>query len=224
MPLTLYSHPLASYCHKVLLALYENATPFTAHLVNLGDPVESAKFHALSPLGKMPVLCDDTTTIAESSIIIEYLDQHHFPTKMLPPDAAQNLQTRLWDRFFDLHIHEHLQKIVGDRLRPEGSKDPFGVTNAHQHLQTAYKMLDHLMATRAWPAADRFTLADCAATPALFYAGIVSPFPPEHPNLAAYFERLLARPAAQRVLTEAQPWFQYFPYVADMPARFREPA
>ncbi|MEO6299898.1 MAG: glutathione S-transferase family protein [Paracoccaceae bacterium] len=222
MPLTLYSHPLASYCHKVLIALYENDTPFTAYLLDLGNPGEAAKFVDLWPVGKMPVLHDSdrNTTIAESSIIIEYLDQHHFRAKLLPADAQQNLDTRLWDRFCDLHIHEHMQKVVADSLRPDGSKDPTGVTDAHNRLKTAYAMLDRHMANRDWPAAERFTLADCAATPALFYASIVSPFPPDHPHLTAYFERLLARPSVQRVLAEARPFFQYFPFVADMPARF----
>jgi glutathione S-transferase len=223
MPLTLYSHPLASYCHKVLIPLYETATPFTAHHLNLGDPGEAAQFIDLWPVGKMPVLRDGDTTVAESSIIIEYLDQHCFPGKFLPPDPAECLQTRLWDRFFDLHIHEHMQKIVGDRLRPEGAKDQHGVTEAHTKLHTAYKMLDTHMATRTFPAANRFTLADCAAIPALFYASIVSPFPPDHPHLTAYYERLLARPSTRRVLQEAQPWFQYFPCKDLMPSRFLGP-
>jgi len=42
MPLTLYMHPLSSYCHKAMIALYENATPFAAVSVNLGDPDERA--------------------------------------------------------------------------------------------------------------------------------------------------------------------------------------
>ena len=223
MTLTLYSHPLASFCHKVLIALYENATPFTNHLVDLGNPGERAKFLDIWPVGKMPVLRDDDrdATIPETSIIIEYLDQHYFRSApMFPADPAQRLDTRLWDRFFDLYVQEPLQKIVIDRLRPEGAKDPSGVLEARQRLQTAYRVVDRRMADRTWAIGGQFTLADCAAAPALFYASIVAPFPADHHHLGAYFERLLARPSFRRTLNEARPYFGLFPFKDQMPARF----
>ena len=71
MTLTLYSHPFSSYCQKVLVALYENDTPFTyRHMEHEGAGEERA---ALWPFGKFPVLVDDGRTVAESSIIIEHL-------------------------------------------------------------------------------------------------------------------------------------------------------
>ncbi|MBN9011883.1 MAG: glutathione S-transferase family protein, partial [Rhizobiales bacterium] len=75
MSLTLYMHPLSSYCHKAMIALYENATPFTAVSVNLGDPDERAMLLKLWGVGKFPVLQDDARgeVVPESSIIIDYL-------------------------------------------------------------------------------------------------------------------------------------------------------
>jgi glutathione S-transferase len=214
MPLMLYLHPLASYCHKALIALYENDTPFNARNVDLSNAGERAALLKLWPIGKFPVLRDDARnqTIPESSVIIEYLDRHYpGPTRFLPADADLALQTRLRDRFYDLYVHEPMQKIVGDRIRPQGEKDPRGVEEARARLKTSYGMIDREMATRTWAMGDTFSLADCAAAPALFYANEVCPIGEGEANAKAYFERLNARPSYARVLKEAEPYFAMFP-------------
>src|SRR3954471_7010253 len=140
MSLTLHFHPLSSFCHKVLIALYENDAPFTPQIVNLQDEGERASFQKLWPVGKFPVLRDEAhgETVPESSIIIEYLQQYYAgPTRLIPADAEHARATRQSDRFFDLHIHLHMQKIVGDRLRPPGSKDSHGVEDARTRMATA---------------------------------------------------------------------------------------
>ncbi|WP_088342965.1 MULTISPECIES: glutathione S-transferase family protein [Rhodomicrobium] len=213
MPLTLYYHPLASYCHKVLIALYENETPFTPHLVDLGDPEARAKFAALWPLAKMPVLRDEAKdrTVPESSIIIEYLEQHYpGPAPLIPADPDLARHARFGDRFFDIYVHTPMQKVVEDRLRPEGRKDPHGVEQAMAALRQAYGMIDRQMAASRWAMGESFSMADCAAAPALFYADKLLPLG-GHPNAAAYFERLRQRPSFARVLREAEPYFAMFP-------------
>src|SRR5690606_40941460 len=135
MPLTLYYHPLASYCHKVLLALYENGTAFDGRIVDFSDPASSADLFSAWPIGKIPLLKDDNrgTTIPETSIIIEYLDTHDpGPVELLPKDAEVSLQARLRERFFDLHVSTPMQTIVADRLRTAGKTDPFGVAQARR--------------------------------------------------------------------------------------------
>jgi glutathione S-transferase len=223
--LTLYSHPLASFCHKVLIALYENDVPFRAVTIDLGDPGAAAVLLARWPVGKIPVLHDGDRgqVVAETSIIIEYL-QEHYPgaVPMLPDDPEALLDARLWDRFFDLYVSQPMQKIVTDRIRPEGSNDAFGVAEARRTLDTAYAMIDRRMADREWACGAAFGIADCSAVPGLFFASIVHPFAAGQENLAAYFERLLARPSIQRVLAEARPWFAMFPYRDAMPKRFLE--
>jgi len=214
MSLTLHFHPLSSFCHKVLIALYENSTPFTPQIVDLGDADQRAVFRALWPIGKFPVLRDDARgeTVAESSIIIEYLDQHYAgKTRFIPADAEAARATRMSDRFFDLHIHLHMQKIVGDRLRPADGKDPHGVEDARTRMATALGIVESDMANHAWATGDTFTLADCAAAPALFYADKVAPFAGVYPNLIAYLDRLKQRPSYARALKEAEPYFQFFP-------------
>lgn len=214
MTLSLYFHPLASYCWKVLIALYENGTPFTPQLVDLGNPEQRAAFFKLAPLGKFPVLVDDASgrIIPESTIIIEYLAAH-YPgrTLLIPPDADAALEVRAQDRFLDQQIHEPMQKHVADKLRPAADRDPYGVAQAHAQLDKAYAVLDATLATRSWAAGNDFSMADCAAAPALYYANLVHPLTDAQPHVQAYLKRLERRPSFARVLREAQPYFSMFP-------------
>lgn len=212
--LVLHAHPLSSYCWKVLIALYENATPFTLKELNPGDAGEAAAFARLWPIAKMPVLVDRGRTIAESSIIIEYLDHHHRgPVRFVPdhadPDDA--LRVRLMDRMFDTYVMTPMQKIVGDRLRPAEARDPHGVDEALALLDRVYGWLDGELDKRTWAAGEQFSLADCAAGPALHYAAKVRRFGEHRAALIAYLARIEARPSFARVLSEAAPYAHMFP-------------
>jgi glutathione S-transferase len=214
MSLKLYQHPLASYCHKAIMAFYENATPFEPIFVDLGDETSRAAFVELWPMAKFPVLHDTArdVLVPESTIIIEYLAQHYpGPTKLVldEPDLAR--ETRQKDRFYDLYVQEPMQKAIGDRLRPEGQKDPFGVAQAKKTLETAYAFIDAEMRDKTWAMGDVFTMADCAAAPALFYADAIIPIEGAYPNVAAYRKRLLARPSYARALREAEPYLHLVP-------------
>jgi glutathione S-transferase len=212
MSLTLHYHPLSSYCHKALIALYENGTPFERRIVNLMDPAEAAAFKKLWPCGQFPVLQDGDRTVPESSIIIEYLDQHHSgKTKFIPADPERARQVRFKDRFFDLQLHAHMQKIVIDKLRPEDKKDPTGVEQARARMTVALDMIDAEMAGKTWAMGDEFTLADCAAAPPLFYIDKMFPLSGTHKNAAGYLRRLLDRPSYARAIEEAKPYFSMLP-------------
>jgi glutathione S-transferase len=214
MSLKLYLHPLASFCHKALIALYENGTPFEPTLVDLGDAASRAAFTAVWPMAKMPVLRDEARDriVAEATIVIEYLDTY-YPgrTRFIPMGADRAWQTRMWDRFYDHYVHEPMQKIVTDRLRPDGSNDPVGVEQAKAQIREAYTLIEREMQSKTWMMGDDFTLADCAAAPALFYANTVLPVDAAQKNLRAYLGRLMARPSYARALAEAEPYFNLFP-------------
>lgn len=226
MSLTLYLHPLASFCHKVLIALYENDIPFEAKLVDFSNPGSAAAHIERWPVGKIPVLHDsvDNRVVAETSIMIEYLQQRYpGPVPLIPDDVSLQLDVRLWDRFFDLYVSVPMQKIVGDRIRPEGAKDPHGVAEARATLETAYGMIEGQLYNGPWITGESFTMADCSALPALFFANFVQPVGDNRPMLRDYLERLLARPSVRRVLSEAQPYFKFFPYRDAMPDTFLDP-
>jgi glutathione S-transferase len=213
MSLTLHFHPLASYCHKVLIALYENGTPFEPHIVYLEQQASREAFSQVWPMLRFPVLRDDTrgATIPESSIIIEYLALHcPGPVKLLPADPETALAVRLRDRFFDEYVHTPMQKIITDRLRPDGRHDEHGVEQARAQLVTAYDWIERDLRGHEWAVGNDFTMADCAAAPPLFFANQVEPLD-AHPQVSAYLLRLKQRPSYARVLKEAEPYFHLVP-------------
>jgi glutathione S-transferase len=214
MTLRLYYHPLSSFCQKVLIALYEAKAPFTPQIVDLRDEAERAAFLKVWPIGKFPVLRDEVRerVVPESSIIIEYVAQH-YPGKstLVPKDRDEARQMRLRDRFFDLYVNMEMQKVIGDRLRPADKKDPFGVEQARAKLLTALDLVEKQVGAGKWIMGETFTMADCAAAPALFYANMVVPFMETHKNLAAYCKRLAKRPSYARVQKEAKPYLAMVP-------------
>jgi glutathione S-transferase len=212
MALALYYHPLSSYSWKVLVPLYDAAPPIV--LWSLEDAQASAEWKRRWPIEKFPVLVDDVSglTLPEASIIIEYLDEHFSgPHRLLPVDAADRLEVRLLDRFFDNYLHTPMQKIVGDALRDASRRDAQGVEEARAMIARSYAWLEGRLGSREWAAGAHFTLADCAAMPALFYADWVHPMGDNFPKVAAYRQRLLARPSAKRVVDDARPYRKYFP-------------
>lgn len=209
----LYYHPLSSYCWKILVAFYENGTPFTPR--RLDDPAAAEEWLALWPIGKFPVLHDPLrdVTVAEASIIVEYLSLHEPGTfHPLPMDADAALEGRLMDRLFDNYVMTPMQALVADRLRPEAARDSLGAEEARATLRKAYALLDRRLAGRRWAAGADFGLADCAAAPSLYYADKIVPLRGDFPVLGAYLDRLEARPSFARVLDEMRPWWSMFPY------------
>jgi glutathione S-transferase len=220
MSLTLYYHPLSSFCHKVLIALYENGCAFERRIIDLGNETDRAELRAIWPFCKFPVLRDQVRKrdVAESSLIIDYLD-HFFAGQrpLIPGNWEEALEVRHWDRLLDNYVHRPMQQIVSDRI----SNAQGALTHERATLETAYGMIDRHMATSAWIAGQDFSMADCAAAPALFYASTVHAFPKEFKNLRAYLDRLTQRPSFQRVLKEARPYFSMYPFADALPEQFR---
>lgn len=209
MALTLHFHPLSSFCWKVLIALYESRIDFTPQVVDFGDAGSREAFFKLWPIGKMPVLEDDEAglVVPESTAILDHLAGRFASARwLLPADPAAAREVRLQDRLYDQYIHHPMQKIVTDRLRPPESRDAFGVADARRLLDTALDLMEARL-----PDPASFTMADCAAAPALFYADKVAPFGASHPGLTRYLGSLTVRPSIARVLREAEPFFQYLP-------------
>ena len=211
MTLKLYEHPFSSYCQKALIAFYENDTPFEVALLETGSAA-SAELSQLWPLNRFPVLRDGARVIPEATIIIEHLAVNYpGPVQLIPTDREAAIDVRLMDRFFDNYVMTPQGTIVFDAVRPEGTQDAYGVAQARTMLDKSYAWLDRHMAGRTWASGEGFSLADCAAAPALLYADWTHPIPAELNNLWAYRTRLLARPSYARILDEARPYRHLFP-------------
>jgi glutathione S-transferase len=221
MPLQLYGHPFSSYTQKVLIALYENATPFDFRWIGPDAPNganAAAEWLRLWPLRRFPVLVDEGRTVVETSIIIEYLQlRHPGRVTLLPADPMAALDVRFLDRFFDLHVMNPMQIAVNGALTGDPVKRRDGLAEAVEKLERAYGWLEGMLEDRTWAAGEAFTLADCAAAPSLFYADWTHPIADTYPTLRAYRARLLARPSFARAVNEARPFRPYFPLGA--PAR-----
>lgn len=223
--LTLHYHPLSSYCHKVLIAVEVLGVEVDLQVVNLGDPAERAEHLARWPTGKIPLLMDAGRPVPETSIMIEHLQRHHARPgrSLIPADADAALDVRLWDRIFDQYVMTPMQAFTADLLRPQADRDPVGVARAREQLLSAYDFIDRRLEGRTWVCGDAFSLADCAAAPALFYAMAYVPLPPQHARLQDYVERLMAHPAVARTIDQARPWFRFFPGRAGLARRYFDP-
>jgi glutathione S-transferase len=214
--LMLFAHSFSSYSQKVLIALYENATPFTFRTLDPDHPENGAELARHWPPSKFPLLLDGDVPVMESSTIIEHLQiRHPGPVRLIPDEPEAALPVRMLDRIFDNHVMANMQRVVADALKPADRRDPVGVEQAKAALETAYGWLDRHLADQhkaggTW-AAGGFSLADCAAAPALFYADWVQPIADRFATLRDYRVRLLARPSVARAVDEARPYRQYFP-------------
>jgi glutathione S-transferase len=212
MSLQLFAHPFSSYCQKALIALYENSTAFTFRMLSPEDPATGQEFAGLWPIKRFPILTDNGRTIVEATTIIEYLDQFYpGAVRLIPANAKDAIEVRMMDRVFDNYISTPQQRVVFDALRKPEARDAQGVAEARAMLDTTYAWLDDLMSSREWAAGERFSLADCAAAPALFYADWTHAIDRRFGNLRAYRSRLLARPSFARAVDEARVYRPFFP-------------
>ena len=212
MSLQLFFHPFSSYSQKALIALHENDTPFTPRVLSPEDPATDAEFTRRWPLRRFPILVDGERTILEATAVIEYLEvAYPGPVRLIPSDPLAAIDVRMMDRVFDNYVSTPQQRVVYDALRQPEARDARGVAEAHAMLETSYAWLDERMAGREWAAADTFSLADCAAAPALFYADWTHPIDSRFAHLLAYRARLLARPSFAHAVDAARPFRPYFP-------------
>ena len=210
MSLELFVHPFSSYSWKALIPIWADGTPFEYRTV-VEDPEATARLREIWPFGKFPVLVDNGQIIPEATCIIEHL-QAHYPTENVwIPDGELGRRVRFLDRFFDLHVQGNMQPSVNHALRPEGQGDAYGAEQGLKNLRIAYDWLEANLPDDGWAAGDTFTLADCAAAPALFYADWVDEIGKARPRLQSYRARLLADPRVSRAVEEARPFRPYFP-------------
>lgn len=211
MRLELFAHPFSSYSQKVIIALYEKDIPFSLRLLTKEEPKNLAEFAKRWPIKRFPLLVDGEKQIAEASCIIEYLDEQFESGPRLLPAGPDCLEVRFMDRFFDNYVATPQQRLVYNALRDEALRDPLAEEEASFQLEQSYQWLDRALATRPWAAGAKFSMADCAAAPFLFYANWAHPIPSKLKFLHGYRDRLFSRNAVARVIDEGRPYRHLFP-------------
>lgn len=206
----LYYHPLSSYSQKVLIAMHEKGIEFEPQIVNLMDKEKRADYRAIYPLGKIPlIVLEDGHLIPESSIIIEYLDGLDSNARLIPKDAEAARKTRFKDRMFDLYLNDSVTTLLFQGMKPESERDPDKIATAQFRIDTMYGFMNNEFGDQTWANGEKFSMSDCAAAPALFYAQMSAPFD-QHENVVAYWKRLKGRPSVQRVHEEVAPYLEAF--------------
>ncbi len=216
MRLELYAHPFSSYCQKVLIALREKQVDFTYLHLEEGD--NGARVKALWPIGKFPVLLADGAPIFETDAIVEYLDRRFPSPRLIPPDDDEAVEMRTMNSVFDSWVMQPMSAIVATALRGEEIATSPGVAAARASLENVYRWLDARLEGRSWAIGNAFTLADCTAAPALFYADWANPIPAELATLRGYRGRLLSRASIARAVDEGRRYRHYFPLDIPEPA------
>lgn len=208
MTIKIYGHPFASFAWKAFIAAYDRDVPFELYMVDPDHPENTTRMTELSPTGQFPALVDGDRQITQSNSVIEYLDRFGNAAPMIPNDRDAALDARMLAYIFDSYVSIPVQQIVGEALRPTGKQDQCRVTEAKVKLDKSYAWLSSRIGTN-WASGSSFSIADCAAAPALFYADWVHPVPSG--ALKAFRTRLLKRPSVARVVDEARPYRSFFP-------------
>lgn len=211
--LVFYGHPFSSYAWKVLIALYEKGIEFDYRALENEPPfTHYDELRAHWPVGQFPLIVHDGRPLFESSIIIEYLDRVVAEPRLIPVDPQVALNIRFLDRIFDNHFQARFQAVVAEYLPfITETPDPARIARARDLLEKAYGWLETQLTDEGWATPHGFSLADCSAAPALFYADWVHPIDPRYPRVRAYRARLLARPSVARCIEEARPYRSFFP-------------
>lgn len=214
MTIDYFGHPFSSYTWKGEIALIEKGVDYRFRPIDgEGHPENVAALKAIWPLGKFPVLKHGPVELFESSIIVEYVDSltDHGP-RLIPADPTAALDVRLLDRVFDNHVMGPAQAVVAEHLPfLTETPDPARIARARESLEQVYAWLDQRIGEQEWATPHGFSLADCAAAPALFYADWVHQIAPIYAHLRAYRARLLARPSVAQCVEAARPYRAYFP-------------
>jgi len=201
----LYYNPLSTYSQKALIAFYEKGIKFEPQIVNLMTPDGRAAFEKVYPLGKVPFFKpSEDWQVPESTSIIEYLEDK-FPStpRLIPEEREAARQVRFIDRMSDLYYNDPVVELLFQKLgfRPKNEEE---AARANKYVAVTYGYWDKRLASQNWLCGSTFSMADCAAIPAMYYAQLVAPFA-SHPNIAAYWKRALERPSYQKVKAEFEP-------------------
>ncbi len=202
----LYYFPLSTYSQKAIMAFHEKQVAFEPQLIRLFDESERKAYREIYPLGKVPLLIlPDGHKIPESSIIIEYLDTHfETGTRLIPDHKDLARRVRFTDRINDLYLNDSVVTLLFQSWKPEDQRDQELIDRNRERIDTVYRFMENHFEKATWACGDSFSMADCAAAPALFYARQLAPFD-GRPNIQAYWRRLEARPSYQKVAEEAAP-------------------
>ena len=201
----LYDHPLSSYCQKVKIALREKGVEFdTALPADLGTGQRGTPFAAANPRGEVPALSVDGTTIFDSTIIMEFVEERWPDPALLPADPLARAFARETEEVCDTH-YEAVNWGVGEILwfhRAEGALAMQLRAAAARDTAALQLWLTDRLGILDWFGGDQFGWADAAAAPMVNRSVHYGFGPSEGSPLSRWHRRLCARPAVAATFSE----------------------
>jgi glutathione S-transferase len=202
----LYYNPLSTYSQKVMIAFHEKGIAYQPEIVDLMSPEGRAAYEKVNPIGKVPFLKpSEDWMVPESTSIIEYLEDTFPDSPRLIPVAGGEAarQVRFMDRMADLYLNDPVVELLFQKFGLR-KQDEERAARSRKFIAISYEHFNRRLGTQTWICAENFSMADCAAIPALFYAQVVAPFD-SHPNVVAYWRRAQQRPSYVKVKAEFEP-------------------
>lgn len=205
----LWLHP---FSRKVRVALSEKKLEFELKIEKVWE--RRTEFLAMNPAGDVPVLIEkDGTTLANSQVICEYLEEVYPETNLLGLDPVQRAETRRLVSWFDVKFNREVtDNLVGEKLmkkflklgEPHGPSIRAGHANIHYHLD----YIGFLTEKRKWLAGDKFSLADIAAAAHLSAIDYIGDVPwEEHEAAREWYNKVKSRESFRPLLDDRIPGF-----------------
>jgi glutathione S-transferase len=188
--------PISPFTRKARVVLAEKRIEYE-FVIDRPYDVESS-VPEYNPLGKVPVLVlDDDTTIFDSRVIVEYLDNASPVTKLLPEDTRHRIQARRWEALAD-GCTDACVAIVMERRRPQEFQYGEWIARQQGKVERALQVMSEDLGSRSWCCGDFFNLADVAVGCCLGFLDLRLPevdWRQLYPNLARLTEKLAHRPS-----------------------------
>ncbi len=193
----LHYHPLSTYSRRVRIALLEKQIAFEPVLVDMARRQHrEPAYLALNPYGRVPTLEEDGFVLYESTAILNYLEATHPAPPLAPTDARQRALMDMHMKLCDIQLTRHAGTIIfPKRFLPKERWNEAAMAEAKSEIEKHLAIVDRQLAAKRFLVAEQFSLADICYIPFLEFLPLMEIAPPG--NVAAWSERLLARPSAR---------------------------
>jgi glutathione S-transferase/RNA polymerase-associated protein len=224
--LKVFEHPLSPYAQKVKLALLEKDIPFETEIPDLLGGT-NAEFLAVSPRREVPTLVDGKTSVFDSTIILEYVEDKWPRPPMLPSTPEERARVRMLEELCDTYYEAINWAVYEIRIfgRAHGALAEGLLARAGSQIAGVNAYLDRELARRDFFNGPSFGWGDLAVFPAVNAAAFNGFPPPAGSRLAAWLDRLRARPSVQRILAaaaESMAGFDMLPQLVESGVFIRE--
>src|SRR5918993_261109 len=173
---------------RTRMVLHEKGTDFEVHEVDLSN--KSEEFLSVSPYGKVPVLRVNGTSLYESNIVNEYLDEVYDSPKLMPEIPEERASVRSWMAFADDYFFPSVYRV---RMGLQRGYSEDEIQEAKEKLYDALSRLEHRLEGREYLVGE-YTLADIAHAGNFHRLGVLEKsgkvYLHKYPNVVAWMERV----------------------------------